>query len=109
MARGRALNLSLPPTRALTQQRDFRARKAAQIASLERTNKELGDDVDNLRRELVEVKEGKGRDGDTEQVSCGGRDHRFQGHRMAGFAEQNPPRRCCCFSFLSDGSDSSER
>jgi hypothetical protein len=68
MARGRAPNLSLPPTRALTQQRDYRARKAARIAYLERTNKELGDEVDNLRRELVEVKEGKARDGDVEKV-----------------------------------------
>jgi hypothetical protein len=58
MARGRAPNLSLPPTRALTQQRDYRARKAARIAYLERTNKELGEDVENLRRELVKVKEG---------------------------------------------------
>jgi len=68
MARGRAPNLSLPPTRALTQQRDYRARKAARIAYLEKTNKELGDEVENLRRELVEVKQGKGRDGDVEKV-----------------------------------------
>jgi hypothetical protein len=68
MARGRAPNLCLPPTRALTGQRDYRARKAARIAYLERSRKELGEEVENLRRELVEVKEKKGKDGYVDKV-----------------------------------------
>ncbi len=69
MARGRAPNLSLPPTRALTQQRDYRARKAARIAHLEDTNKELSDEIESLKRELMDVREGRGRNEEVEKVS----------------------------------------
>ncbi|ORX40658.1 hypothetical protein BD324DRAFT_647577 [Kockovaella imperatae] len=41
MARGRAIDLKLPPTRARTQQRDYRARKAAHTRDLEEENARL--------------------------------------------------------------------
>jgi hypothetical protein len=69
MARGRAPNLALPPTRALTQQRDYRARRAARISYLEKTNRDLSEQVESLKRELADVKEGKGRDREVERVS----------------------------------------
>jgi len=37
MVRGRSLDLNLPPTKALIHQRDYRARKAAKIVSLRRS------------------------------------------------------------------------
>ncbi len=68
MARGRAPNLALPPTRALTQQRDYRARKAARISYLEETNAELNKQVEDLKAELAELREGKGRTAEVDKV-----------------------------------------
>ncbi|GHJ87354.1 hypothetical protein NliqN6_3756 [Naganishia liquefaciens] len=52
MTRGRAPNLSLPLTKALAQQRDYRARKAANIARLETENEQLRSENSRLIREL---------------------------------------------------------
>lgn len=68
MARGRAPNLSLPPTRALTQQRDYRARKAARIAYLEESNAELTKQVEELKAEMADLRDGKGRTGEVDKV-----------------------------------------
>ena len=60
MTRGRKKDLTIPPTRALTQQRDYRARKAQYVADLEdrvrRTEEEnarLKKEVEALRMRLA--------------------------------------------------------
>lgn len=53
MTRGRAPNLALPLTKALAQQRDYRARKAANIARLEKENDTLRNENDQLAKELA--------------------------------------------------------
>ncbi|KAF9820260.1 hypothetical protein IEO21_01474 [Rhodonia placenta] len=59
MTRGRRKDLSIPPSRALLQQRDYRARKARYVADLEdraraaeEENARLKDEVDALRARL---------------------------------------------------------
>lgn len=68
MTRGRAPNLSLPLTKALAQQRDYRARKAANIARLETENEQLRSEnsrlirqVDGLRKGIEHGEEGQRR------------------------------------------------
>lgn len=53
MTRGRAPNLALPLTKALAQQRDYRARKAANIARLEKENDTLRSENEQLAKELA--------------------------------------------------------
>lgn len=53
MTRGRAPNLALPLTKALAQQRDYRARKAANIARLEKENDTLRNENEQLAKELA--------------------------------------------------------
>lgn len=60
MTRGRAPNLALPLTKALAQQRDYRARKAANIARLEQENEQLRKENSQLTKELDDVRNGRG-------------------------------------------------
>lgn len=55
MTRGRAPNLALPLTRALTQQRDYRARKAAKLQELEEENDGLRHEIDVLRETIRDL------------------------------------------------------
>lgn len=62
MTRGRRKDLTIPPSRALLQQRDYRARKAQYVADLEdrcrkaeAENAELRKDVADLKRRLSQV------------------------------------------------------
>ncbi|WVR04884.1 hypothetical protein IAU60_001896 [Kwoniella sp. DSM 27419] len=50
MVRGRSIDRSLPPSRALLTQREYRARKADEL-------KRLGDTVDELRKENMQLRE----------------------------------------------------
>ncbi|KAJ9106863.1 hypothetical protein QFC19_002992 [Naganishia cerealis] len=59
MTRGRAPNLALPLTKALAQQRDYRARKAANIARLESENELLRTENAKLRQDLASYQEGR--------------------------------------------------
>ncbi|KAJ9098642.1 hypothetical protein QFC21_004290 [Naganishia friedmannii] len=59
MTRGRAPNLALPLTKALAQQRDYRARKAANIARLEGENEVLRDENRRLCQDLAAYREGR--------------------------------------------------
>lgn len=59
MTRGRAPNLALPLTKALAQQRDYRARKAANIARLEGENEVLRNENTQLRQDIAAYREGK--------------------------------------------------
>lgn len=59
MTRGRRKDLTIPPSRALLQQRDYRARKAQYLADLEERvrraegeNVELKQEVDQLKSRL---------------------------------------------------------
>jgi hypothetical protein len=52
MTRGRKKDLTIPPSRALTQQRDYRARKAQYIAELQARCIKAEDENLRLRREL---------------------------------------------------------
>lgn len=61
MTRGRAPNLALPLTKALAQQRDYRARKAANIARLEKENDQLRDENSQLVKELEGLRNGQER------------------------------------------------
>lgn len=58
MTRGRAPNLSLPLTKALAQQRDYRARKAANIARLETENEQLRSENSRLIRQIDGLRQG---------------------------------------------------
>ncbi len=62
MTRGRRKDLTIPPSRALLQQRDYRARKAQYVSDLEERcrkaeveNAELRKEVDDLKRRLVQA------------------------------------------------------
>lgn len=69
MTRGRKKNLSIPPTRALVQQRDYRARRAHYVASLEEKCRKLEEDNAQLRQELVEARSTRGIPQNTQTVS----------------------------------------
>ncbi|KAF8971040.1 hypothetical protein BDZ97DRAFT_1914080 [Flammula alnicola] len=56
MTRGRKKDLTIPPTRSLTQQRDYRARKATYIASLEERCRKAEEENDQLRKELAQTR-----------------------------------------------------
>ncbi|KAF8904370.1 hypothetical protein CPB84DRAFT_1772860 [Gymnopilus junonius] len=56
MTRGRKKDLTIPPTRSLVQQRDYRARKANYIASLEERCRKAEEENVQLRKELVQVR-----------------------------------------------------
>ena len=62
MTRGRRKDMTIPPSRALLQQRDYRARKAQYVADLEERcrkaeaeNAELQKEVDDLKRRLAQA------------------------------------------------------
>jgi hypothetical protein len=52
MTRGRKKDLSIPPSRALAQQRDYRARKAQYVTDLEERCKKAEEENERLKREL---------------------------------------------------------
>ncbi|EAU91318.1 hypothetical protein CC1G_07353 [Coprinopsis cinerea okayama7 len=52
MTRGRKKDLTIPPTRSLVQQRDYRARKAHYVAELEQRCKKAEEENKQLRQEL---------------------------------------------------------
>lgn len=52
MTRGRRKDLTIPPSRALLQQRDYRARKAQYVAELEDRVRKAEDENVKLKREL---------------------------------------------------------
>lgn len=52
MTRGRKKDLTIPPTRALVQQRDYRARKAQYVSELEERCRKAEEDNVRLRKEL---------------------------------------------------------
>ncbi|PPQ89508.1 hypothetical protein CVT25_012180 [Psilocybe cyanescens] len=56
MTRGRKKDLTIPPTRTLVQQRDYRARKANYIASLEERCRKAEEENDQLRKELAQTR-----------------------------------------------------
>ncbi|KAF9474575.1 hypothetical protein BDN70DRAFT_996966 [Pholiota conissans] len=56
MTRGRKKDLTIPPTRSLTQQRDYRARKANYVQDLEARCRRFEEENELLRRELAETK-----------------------------------------------------
>ncbi|KAH7926518.1 hypothetical protein BV22DRAFT_347670 [Leucogyrophana mollusca] len=56
MVRGRKRDLTIPPTRALTQQRDYRARKAQYIYDLEERCRKAEEENVQLRQELAEAR-----------------------------------------------------
>jgi hypothetical protein len=57
MARGRKKDLTIPPTRTLVQQRDYRARRAQYITNLEERCRKAEEENVQLRRELAEAQE----------------------------------------------------
>ncbi|KIM45113.1 hypothetical protein M413DRAFT_441785 [Hebeloma cylindrosporum] len=56
MTRGRKKDLSIPPSRSLVQQRDYRARKASYIASLEERCRKVEEENAHLKKELMHMK-----------------------------------------------------
>lgn len=52
MTRGRRKDLTIPPSRALLQQRDYRARKAQYVADLEDRLRREEDENTKLRKEI---------------------------------------------------------
>ncbi|KAH9485250.1 hypothetical protein JR316_0002157 [Psilocybe cubensis] len=56
MTRGRKKDLTIPPTRTLVQQRDYRARKANYIAGLEERCRKAEEENVQLRRELAQMR-----------------------------------------------------
>ncbi|KII92150.1 hypothetical protein PLICRDRAFT_462928 [Plicaturopsis crispa FD-325 SS-3] len=58
MTRGRKKDLTIPPSRALTQQRDYRARKAQYIADLEERYRQSEAENVRLREEIEKLKAG---------------------------------------------------
>ena len=52
MTRGRKKDLTIPPTRALAQQRDYRARKARYVSDLEDRCRAAEEENARLRKEL---------------------------------------------------------
>ncbi|PFH52036.1 hypothetical protein AMATHDRAFT_141157 [Amanita thiersii Skay4041] len=59
MTRGRKKDLTIPPSRALLQQRDYRARRAHYITSLEERCRRMEEENAQLRRELAAAKLGQ--------------------------------------------------
>ncbi|KAJ3755361.1 hypothetical protein EV360DRAFT_18284, partial [Lentinula raphanica] len=58
MTRGRKKDLSIPPTRALTQQRDYRARKAHYLAELEERCRRAEEENVQLKQEIQALRAG---------------------------------------------------
>ncbi|KAJ3713940.1 hypothetical protein EV361DRAFT_36401 [Lentinula raphanica] len=58
MTRGRKKDLSIPPTRALTQQRDYRARKAHYLAELEERCHRVEEENVQLKQEIQALRAG---------------------------------------------------
>lgn len=58
MTRGRKKDLTIPPSRALVQQRDYRARKAQYVSELEDRCRRAEDENERLRRDLAEARAG---------------------------------------------------
>ncbi|KAJ3565912.1 hypothetical protein NP233_g7343 [Leucocoprinus birnbaumii] len=58
MTRGRKKDLTIPPTRALVQQRDYRARKAHYIADLEERVRKAEEENAQLRKDLEVARAG---------------------------------------------------
>jgi len=56
MTRGRKKDLTIPPSRTLVQQRDYRARKAHYVASLEERCRNAEEENMQLRTELAEAR-----------------------------------------------------
>ena len=56
MTRGRKKDLTIPPTRSLTQQRDYRARKANYVNQLELHCRKIEEENAELKKELVDVR-----------------------------------------------------
>ena len=56
MTRGRKKDLTIPPTRSLVQQRDYRARKASYIASLEERCRKAEEENAHLRKEVMHMR-----------------------------------------------------
>jgi hypothetical protein len=56
MTRGRKKDLTIPPTRSLVQQRDYRARKASYIASLEERCRKVEEENAHLKKELMHMR-----------------------------------------------------
>jgi hypothetical protein len=52
MTRGRKKDLTIPPSRALVQQRDYRARKAQYVSHLEERCRKAEDENERLKTEL---------------------------------------------------------
>lgn len=59
MTRGRKKDLTIPPTRALVQQRDYRARRAQYVNDLEERCRRAEEENAQLRRELNDVRAGQ--------------------------------------------------
>jgi len=57
MARGRKKDLTIPPTRSLVQQRDYRDRKALYVTNLEERCRKIEEENVQLRKELAEARE----------------------------------------------------
>lgn len=58
MTRGRKKDLTIPPSRALAQQRDYRARKARYISDLEDRCRAADEENARLRKELALARTG---------------------------------------------------
>ncbi|KIK09349.1 hypothetical protein K443DRAFT_671844 [Laccaria amethystina LaAM-08-1] len=58
MTRGRKKDLTIPPTRALVQQRDYRARKASYVSDLEGRLRKAEEENAQLRRDLTLARAG---------------------------------------------------
>jgi len=58
MTRGRKKDFTIPPTRALVQQRDYRARKANYVSDLEERLRKAEDENAQLRRDLTLARAG---------------------------------------------------
>lgn len=57
MARGRKKDLTIPTTRSLVQQRDYRARRALYVANLEERCQKVEEENAQLRKELAEARD----------------------------------------------------
>ena len=55
MARGRKKDLTIPPSRTLVQQRDYRARRAMYITNLEERCRKVEEENVQLRKELADA------------------------------------------------------
>lgn len=58
MTRGRKKDLTIPPTRALVQQRDYRARKAQYVSELEERCRRAEEENAQLRKDLASARAG---------------------------------------------------